>query len=72
MITVCESALSNKHTVNIHLKMECGCRELCLEILKSQYLDLVEGKVTKELLQITKEVVIAQLRLMLKVVEDIH
>lgn len=47
-------------------------QELCLEILKSQYLDLVEGKVPKELLQSTKETVRSTLKLMLQIVEDIR
>jgi hypothetical protein len=47
-------------------------QELCLEIVKSQYLDLIEGKVPKELLETTKEVVRMTFKSMLKVVEKIH
>jgi len=47
-------------------------QELCLDILKSQYLDLVEGKVPKELFQSTKENVRLTLELMLQVVEEIR
>ena len=44
-------------------------QEMGLQVLVSQYLDLVNGEVPKELLQNTKEMVKLQLKLMLDLVE---
>lgn len=46
-------------------------QELCLQVVISQYLDLIEEKVPKELLQSTKETVRSTLELMLQIVEEI-
>lgn len=46
-------------------------QELCLEVMISQYFDLVNGRVPKKLLQDTKENVRLTLEHMLQVVEEI-
>lgn len=45
--------------------------EMCIEVLKSQYIDLVEGKVPKHLLGITKDTVRLTLENMLQAVNDL-
>jgi hypothetical protein len=45
--------------------------EMFIEVLKSQYIDLIEGKVPKKLLEITKENVRLTLETMIKAIEDI-
>lgn len=44
--------------------------EMCIEVLKSQYIDLIEGKVPKHLLEITKESVRLTLESMLQTIKD--